>query len=398
MKHKLTFPSLGLMFAFAATICLPLNLIQAQEEAPENDGPKLTIGSEAPDLDIEHWVSDNDGSFEHVTKFEKGKIYVVEFWATWCQPCIAQMPHLADLQKKFADQGVQVISVSDEEIDTVEEFLDRPVRGDDQERSYRELTGTYCLTADPDKSVWKDYLLAAEQGGIPCVFIVGKTGLVEWIGHPGLMDKPLKQIVNDKWDRDEALVAFNKANKQMKQRRLLTKAVQTLNQMRLNAEDEEAIEYLSGLINNEEYEFAKGILTTMRLQLMVLTGHADAASALIQFTKENRENSMALNEVAWGIYEQHEAQGDVSREVLVAAKATAEAAVKAEPDSDAILDTLAHYIYVVDGDLDKAIEIQKKAVELAGDRAAEIKPFLDQLLKEKETGKKPKKKRTGTDF
>jgi hypothetical protein len=42
----------------------------------------LTIGSKAPSLDVEHWVSDGNGAFKPVTAFQPGKVYVVEFWAT----------------------------------------------------------------------------------------------------------------------------------------------------------------------------------------------------------------------------------------------------------------------------------------------------------------------------
>jgi len=403
MKYKLTFPSFCIALLSMATICLPTQTILAQDEdAPKKDGPEMTIGTEAPDLDIEFWVSDNDGSFEHVTKFESGKVYIIEFWATWCRPCIAQMPHIAKIQKEYADQGVQVISISDEEVETVEEFLEREIRGDEEERTFGELTNSYCLTADPDKSVMKDYFVAAGQTGIPCAFIVGKTGLVEWIGHPGRIDKPLKQIVDDEWDREAALVALNKAKeaqaKALKERRLLIKAMQGIQRLMQDGQQEEAIDLLEKMIEDEDYAFAKDRFSMMRLQVMVMSGHEGTATALNQFTDKNRKNSQALNEVAWGIYERHEAKGDVPRDVLVAAKATAEAAVKAEPDSGAILDTLAHYMYIVDGDLDKAIEIQKKAVKFGGVQEAELRPFLEQLLKEKETGNKPKKKKSVTDF
>ena len=42
---------------------------------------------------------------------------------------------------------------------------------------------------------------AAGQNGIPTAFLVGKTGLIEWIGHPMTMDKPLAQVVAGDWDR-----------------------------------------------------------------------------------------------------------------------------------------------------------------------------------------------------
>ena len=87
----------------------------------------LTIGSVAPELDIEHWVQNGNGRFKPVTKFEKDKVYVVEFWATWCGPCVASMPHLAELQKTYASKGVQIVSISNEDLETVVKFLDRPV-------------------------------------------------------------------------------------------------------------------------------------------------------------------------------------------------------------------------------------------------------------------------------
>ncbi len=75
---------------------------------------ELGIGSRAPELDIEHWIQDGNGFFKPVTTFEQGKVYVVEFWATWCGPCIQSMPHLAELQNKYRGQNVQIVSVSDE--------------------------------------------------------------------------------------------------------------------------------------------------------------------------------------------------------------------------------------------------------------------------------------------
>ena len=172
----------------------------------------LTIGSPAPALDIENWVSDGDGAFSKVTTFEKGKVYIVEFWATWCGPCVRSMPHLAETQEKYKD-SVQIISVSDEDLATVERFLAKPIRGGEEDAppsTYADLTKVYCLTTDPDRSVSEDYMAAAGRNGIPCCFIVGKTGQVEWIGHPMAMDEALDAVVNDSWDRESFAVEFKK--------------------------------------------------------------------------------------------------------------------------------------------------------------------------------------------
>jgi len=153
----------------------------------------LTIGSPAPAIDVERWFHD----YEPVTAFEKGKVYVVEFWATWCGPCVASMPLLATIQQKYPDDLV-VISISGEDPEKIEEFLDRK-KGDE---TYREITSAYRLATDPDRSVNNDYMRAAGQNGIPTAFLVGKTGAIEWIGHPMRMDEPVAKVIADQWDRD----------------------------------------------------------------------------------------------------------------------------------------------------------------------------------------------------
>lgn len=165
------------------------------------ESQRLTIGSQAPQLDIEHWLSSGNGKYKPVRTFEKDNIYIIEFWATWCGPCIMTMPHLVDVQNRFADKNVQIISISDESLETVEEFLLQKTRGD-EEQTYGALTSAYCLTTDPDGSSHRDYMLAAKQDGIPTSFIVGKSGQIEWIGHPAIIEDTLQKVVDGTWDRE----------------------------------------------------------------------------------------------------------------------------------------------------------------------------------------------------
>ncbi len=372
--------------------CLAAVLI-APATASADDDATLTVGSKAPSLDIEHWVSDRDGKFSHTTDLEKDKVYVIEFWATWCGPCISSMPHISEMQDKYFDKGVQVISVSDETIEEVQDFLDRKVRGD-KEKTYGELTSNYCLTVDPDQSVFDDYFRAAGQNGIPCAFIVGKTGLIEWLGHPMEMDEPLEQVVAGKWDRDTFLAKLEEEKARQKEmEKLQRRLIATIREVQGKLEDgenEEAIELLDELIADPEMEPAKSRLQMFRTETLILeVGGEQGLAALQAFVDENKEEPMALNQIAWAIYEKHQ-QEKVDEEMLQAAMAAAEMGVKNAPEDGAILDTLAHLLYET-GDLDRAIEVQEKAVENAGEMIDEIQPFLKQLQAEK------KKKEAGSD-
>ncbi len=59
----------------------------------------LSIGDPAPSIKVRKWIKGTP-----VTAFEKGRVYVVEFWATWCGPCIRGMPHLSELARKYKDK------------------------------------------------------------------------------------------------------------------------------------------------------------------------------------------------------------------------------------------------------------------------------------------------------
>src|SRR5262245_6031985 len=68
---------------------------------------KVEIGMAAPLLKVGQWVKGDP-----VPAFEPGKVYVVEFWATWCGPCLSAMPHLGALATHYRSQGLVVVAVT----------------------------------------------------------------------------------------------------------------------------------------------------------------------------------------------------------------------------------------------------------------------------------------------
>jgi len=74
-------------------------LIVAMLAAPATaQRTSLRVGSKAPGLDIEHWINSDE------LTIEKDQAYVIEFWATWCAPCLESIPHLSQLQDRYGDR------------------------------------------------------------------------------------------------------------------------------------------------------------------------------------------------------------------------------------------------------------------------------------------------------
>jgi uncharacterized protein (TIGR03435 family) len=106
-----------------ASLC---TLCRAQES---KDAPPLKIGDPAPAINLDHVI---DGGVVRGAKWSdlSGKFLVVEFWATWCEPCVEALPHLNALAEKFSAERVQFISVTNEEQKDVQGFLaGHPVKG-----------------------------------------------------------------------------------------------------------------------------------------------------------------------------------------------------------------------------------------------------------------------------
>lgn len=177
---------------------------------PSDNGWTLTVGDKAPALHLAEFVKG-----EHITGFESGRVHVVEFWATWCGPCIAGMPHLADVQREYKDKGVHVMGVNIwDDPKNVEPFMkDRGEKpSGDSMMEYTVAIETKDNPEDIRRGLMaKNWMNAAGQTGIPSSFVVDGTGTVAWIGHPSRIDEPLKQIVAGEWDIAKAKTEFEKA-------------------------------------------------------------------------------------------------------------------------------------------------------------------------------------------
>jgi cytochrome c biogenesis protein CcmG, thiol:disulfide interchange protein DsbE len=96
-----------------------------------------------------------------------GKPMILEFWATWCGPCLKSIPHLNEIYKKYQDKGLLAVGVTDEDRPTVDAFL-------------KKMEMNYTVAIDADGALGNSFGIK----GIPHALLVDKTGKIVWEGHP----------------------------------------------------------------------------------------------------------------------------------------------------------------------------------------------------------------------
>lgn len=139
------------------------------------------IGDPAAPLQIAEWLK---GDAVDLAAVKGKKIVVVEFWATWCGPCIQSIPHLTEMQQQFADRGVVFIGVTSEAANVAKPFVDKMGAKMD-----------YTVAADDGRKTTDGYLKAYGVNGIPHAFIIDRDGRIAWHGHPMAgLDKELEKL------------------------------------------------------------------------------------------------------------------------------------------------------------------------------------------------------------
>ena len=154
-RHALAYRTLA--FLLIASTCgageFPDDYFFGQRPA----GLMAIEGKPAPTLELDKWIGDE-------TSLEKlrGQVVVIDFWATWCGPCVAGLPTMQKVTDAFKDRGVVFYGIDlRESADKVQSFVDKK-------------KWTFSVLLDKNGDVAKKY----NVNGIPHSVVIGKDGKI----------------------------------------------------------------------------------------------------------------------------------------------------------------------------------------------------------------------------
>jgi cytochrome c biogenesis protein CcmG/thiol:disulfide interchange protein DsbE len=128
------------------------------------------VGNPAPDFSVKA-VTGGSGTVS--LKALRGKVVLVDFWGTFCEPCKKSFPKLQDLYTKYATSGLKIVGISEDESDDKDKI---PGFAD-------QYGAKFTLGWDADKSIAKHY----KPETMPSSFIIDKKGVVRY-AHVGYHD------------------------------------------------------------------------------------------------------------------------------------------------------------------------------------------------------------------
>ena len=316
------------LFTLASSLLLMSAYAKDKTKIPVEGLPKIWLQGEA------------------ITEYKKDTLYIFEFWATWCGPCIKAMPHMEELYQAFkGHKELEIVSIN---------VMDRTPRKKLLKfLKKRKVNVTYKLAADDIKNgpVQKFWLEPLDQRGIPHVIAV-RNGELIWRGHPNTLNKKLLTALLSKDFKSKIVM-------QKKKKNLLDELRKTI----LNdARSKKYSEVKAGFKKLAKFDKAKISQTFRRCFNSYVSGKNEAeAQDLAEFIVQNHAtDAMTLVHVTYAVLN---TEGLLKRENAFALSC-ANKVLELKKNDPIGLELKAQALFNM-GKIEAAIALQKRAIELS---------------------------------
>jgi len=169
-KMRTVFSTSAVIFLAVLLVCISCG----RKADPSEAGTKAVMGAAAPDF----LLKSVDGKDVRLSDY-RGRVVLLNFWATWCPPCRSEMPSIESLNRKMSGYDFTILAVS------IDGFETSQLRNIVSPNNY-----TFTVLHDPEQRVADIYLIS----GIPTTYIIDKNGVI--------IDK---SVGAEYWDSDDRI-------------------------------------------------------------------------------------------------------------------------------------------------------------------------------------------------
>ena len=147
----------------------------------------LFVGDPAPPIPEVKWVRG-----EPISSWTPGHVYLVDFWATWCPPCVKGLRHLQTLHEQLAGQNVHMVALA---------IWPTPTSQPPEELLKRFPELSYSIAIDSDNAVADTFMPPTRSTGLPNTILIDRRGRLVWVGAPGDgLEDALEAVVEGEYD------------------------------------------------------------------------------------------------------------------------------------------------------------------------------------------------------
>lgn len=126
---------------------------------------------------------------EHMHRSNSDTLYVINFWATWCKPCVAELPEFDKIQNAYASKPVKVILVSNDMRKNIEQKLSDFLKD-------RQVKSTVYWMNEPDANTWINLVDSSWSGAIPATWVIQPNRKFHYFKEGEINFEQLKQVVD----------------------------------------------------------------------------------------------------------------------------------------------------------------------------------------------------------